>query len=62
MSITNCSTEDVLSSPDDAPAIVKINGMEADKFVAEASDSTGCQDRDASYNAMFYSQALDKST
>ncbi|KAK8008168.1 pyridine nucleotide-disulfide oxidoreductase family protein [Apiospora marii] len=51
--------EDVMTSPDTASTITKINGQDAATFIEDAIFAvSGNQDKDSAYNSMFYEKAF----
>ncbi|KAG4444333.1 hypothetical protein IFR05_000207 [Cadophora sp. M221] len=51
--------EDVIASPSTASVVIKINGVEASKYVADFIFTASFnQDADAAYNTMFYEKAF----
>ncbi|KAL7930666.1 hypothetical protein V8C35DRAFT_324143 [Trichoderma chlorosporum] len=55
--------EDVVRNPKTAPTIIKINGIEASKYVLDTiATASFNQDGDAAYNSMFYSKGFAAAT
>lgn len=55
--IANAILDDILNSQSTASPLVKIDGVDAVKFIEDLVFRAAAQDPDAGYNAMFYNKA-----